>query len=108
MKRSEIQFKRHPANPYRDNSGYSTIFNIISSRPGGISRAELVVLASRITGKDLKRSRYDVAIILTASDSRLGYEPHRSARFPLLGFTIVRDCDHVRLCPPPHPEPENA
>ena len=108
MKRSEIQFKRHPANPYRDNSGYSTIFNIISSRPGGISRAELVVLASRITGKDLKRSRYDVAIILTASDAREGYEPHRSAKFPTGGYTIVRDMDHIRLCPPPVSEPDNA
>lgn len=86
---------RHPKNPFRENSGYGLLLDLIANAgQKGIGREDLLSAYCKASGKDLTHAKYDLAVINSAredSDKR-----HRSATD---GFTILKDgnCFRVRF-----------
>jgi hypothetical protein len=87
------KFPRHPKNPFREGSAYSAIFDAFVTKKNGIRRDELTKLAMEATGKDMKHSSYNLAVILSAKDSNTGSR-HQSCRE---GFFVEREGDHLTL-----------
>ena len=63
--------------PFRKNGAYAAVFSILyAHKDKGITRKQLVEDAVKATGKDEKRSRFDIAVV--TSPSKDG-KAHRSA-----------------------------
>jgi len=86
-------YPRHPNNPFRAGSSYGAIFDAFVRRASGIRRDELLKLCMNATGKDAKHASYDMAVILSAKDSKTGPR-HPSCRE---GFYVSRENDFLRL-----------
>ena len=83
---------RPPKNPFRPQSGYGLLLDIIASAKNGIGKEDLLKTYSKASGKDEQHAKYDLAVINSAredSDKR-----HRSCA---LGFTIVKEGDCFRI-----------
>ena len=84
---------RHPKNPFREGSGYGLLLDIIAdSGSKGIGREDLLKAYCKISGKDERLARFDLAVINSArqdSDKR-----HRSCAD---GFTILKEGDNYRV-----------
>lgn len=87
------KFPRHPQNVFRPGSAYGAIFDAFILRKSGIRRDELTALAAEATGKDIKHSSYDLAVLLSAKDSNTGPR-HPSCRE---GFWVKREGDCLTL-----------
>ena len=83
----------HKQNPFRPGSGYGLLVDIIAAAgPKGIGKEDLQKEYAKYSGKDLTHTRYDMAVINSASkdcDRR-----HRSCRD---GFTILKEGDNFRI-----------
>lgn len=84
---------RHKDNPFRPGSGYGLLVDIIAAAgPKGIGKEDLQKEYAKCSGKDLTHTKYDMAVINSASkdcDHR-----HRSCRD---GFTIIKEGDNFRI-----------
>ena len=83
-----------PRNPFRKfDSGYGLLVDLLAAAgPKGIGKPELIKTYSKITGKDEQHSKYDLAVILSASSD--SERKHRSCRD---GFTLTRTNDHLTI-----------
>jgi hypothetical protein len=86
-------YPRHGKNPFRVNSSYGKVFDVFASFKNGVRRDELLTKVAEAVGKDLKRSGYDLAVILSAHDSNTGSR-HRSCAE---GFWVKRENSNVTL-----------
>lgn len=84
---------RHPKNPFREGSGYGLLVDLLAhAGPKGIGKPELIKAYAKTSGKDEQHSKFDLAVILSAStDSE---KKHRSCRD---GFSILREGDHLQI-----------
>lgn len=84
---------RHPKNPFREDSGYGLLIDLIANAGSkGIGKPELIKAYVKASGKDEQHSKYDLAVINSAregSDKR-----HRSCAD---GFTILKEGDNFRI-----------
>jgi len=87
------KYRRSETNPFREGSGYGQVYDILAAHPDGLPREKLVELYSAASRKNLKKSGFDVAVVLSAKDSPTGGR-HRSCRE---GFWIERENEFVRL-----------
>jgi len=86
--------KKNPVvSPYRQGSAYNEVYLLLAKHPAGIARSKLVDLAHRKTGKRRQLCEFDVAVVLSASQSPNGPR-HKSARD---GYWIERENDFVKL-----------
>jgi len=89
---SKSVYSRHSKNPFRPQSGYSLLLDIISaSGSKGIGRENLLQDYCKASGKDLKHAKYDLAVINSAQE---GGNRHKSAKD---GFTIIKTVDNFRI-----------
>lgn len=79
--------------PYRSGSAYSKVYLILQAHPQGITRSELIRLSAKKCGKSVIRSSYDVAVVISPSESLDGPR-HRSAR---PGYWVERENQFCRL-----------
>jgi hypothetical protein len=86
-------FPRAEGNPFRENSSYSVVYDILAKHKEGLPRQRLVELLAKTTGKNPKRAGFDAAVLLSAKDSVNGPR-HRSCRS---GFYVERENDFVKL-----------
>lgn len=84
---------RHPKNPFREGSGYGLLVDLLAHAGSkGIGKPELIQAYAKTSGKDEQHSKFDLAVILSAStDSE---KKHRSCRD---GFSILREGDHLQI-----------
>lgn len=84
---------RHPKNPFREGSGYGLLVDLLAHAGSkGIGKPELIQAYAKTSGKDEQHSKYDLAVLLSAStDSE---KKHRSCRD---GFSILREGDHLQI-----------
>ena len=66
-------------NPYRAGSNYAVCFDCLFrlSKEKPVTRKALLDEYAKITGKDRKRAKYDIAVVLSPSKEGTG---HRSSR----------------------------
>jgi len=86
-------YPRHEKNPFRLNSSYGKVFDCFASFKNGVRRDELLTKVAEAVGKDLKHSKYDLAVILSAKESNVGPR-HRSCPE---GFWVRRENDNLLL-----------
>lgn len=89
---AKTNIPRNSRNPFRPNSGYSLILDIISSAKNGIGKEDLLKAYCKASGKDLAHAKFDLAVINSASEN--SDKRHRSCRD---GFTILREGDNYRI-----------
>lgn len=78
---------------FRPSSAYQKAYEILAAHPNGLSRQELLKEFMAATGKDEKHARYDLSVVLSASESPTGPR-HPCCRE---GFWVERQNDFVRL-----------
>lgn len=84
---------RHPKNPFREGSGYGLLVDLLAQAGAkGIGKPELIKAYAKASGKDEQHSKYDLAVILSASTN--SERKHRSCRD---GFTLTRTNDHLTI-----------
>jgi hypothetical protein len=66
-------YARHPDNPYRRNSGYALVYDILASRKEGVRRDQLIYLYAKESGKEMKRARWDVMIVASPNIDGTGH-----------------------------------
>lgn len=81
------------AGPFRPGSAYQRAYEILAAHPNGLTRQELLKEFMAATGKDEKHARYDLSVVLSASESPTGPR-HPCCRE---GFWIQRENDFVKL-----------
>lgn len=81
------------AGPFRPGSAYQRAYEILAGHPGGLSRQELLKKFMAATGKDEKHARYDLSVVLSASESPTGPR-HPCCRE---GFWIEKENDFLKL-----------
>ena len=93
VKSSKSAIPRHERNPFREGSGYGLLVDLLAHAGSkGIGKPELIKAYVKASGKDEQHSKYDLAVILSAStDSE---KKHRSCRD---GFSILREGDHLQI-----------
>ncbi|OGV59051.1 MAG: hypothetical protein A2283_03670 [Lentisphaerae bacterium RIFOXYA12_FULL_48_11] len=83
----KCKYPRHPKNPYRQNSGYGLVFDILASHKDGLRRDQLVSLYSKASGKVVgKGASWDVAVIVSPDEDG---SKHRSAKE---GYYVEKGC----------------
>ena len=87
------RYPRSPTNPFRDGSGYGLVFDILAAHRDGIAKEKLIEVYAKASRKNLKRAGYDVAVLLSAKNSKAG-ERHRSCAD---GFWVERENSFLRL-----------
>ena len=90
-------YPRASANPFREGSSYAVAFDVLAGHPDGITRGQLVLEVSKVTGKDEKHAGYDCAVLLSAKENG---ERHQSCRE---GFYLEKINDHLVLKTAPAP-----
>lgn len=84
---------RHPKNPFRINSGYSLLLDLIADAGSkGIGKEDLLKAYCKASGKDLTHAKYDLAVINSARED--SEKRHRSCAD---GFTIIKTVDNYRI-----------
>ena len=84
---------RHPKNPFRQESGYGLLVDLIAAAgPKGIGKEDLLKAYCKATGKDIVHAKYDLAVINSASET--SEKRHRSCAD---GFTILKETDNYRI-----------
>lgn len=91
------KYRRHPANPFREGSGYGLAFDVLASHKDGIVRADLVKAYSTASRKPLKRASFDIAVLLSPKSEKPTSERHRSCRE---GYGIRKENSHITLTLP--------
>ena len=93
VKHPKSSIPRHPKNPFREGSGYGLLVDLLAHAGSkGIGKPELIQAYAKTSGKDEQHSKYDLAVLLSAStDSE---KKHRSCRD---GFSILREGDHLQI-----------
>jgi hypothetical protein len=66
-------YARHPSNPYRRNSGYALVYDILASHIEGMRRDQLIYLYAKESGKDMKKARWDVLIVTSVNEDGSGH-----------------------------------
>jgi hypothetical protein len=66
-------------NPFRKDSAYGRIYDVLASAPEGMTRDDLLQRAVKVTRKDKEHASFDLAVVLSAKDSPTG-KRHRSCR----------------------------
>lgn len=67
--RRTSKYPRHPLNPYRRNTGYSTCFDILAFHENGIRRDQLVALYAKESGKKIGNgATWDTTIVCSSSE----------------------------------------
>lgn len=84
---------RHPQNPFREHSGYGTLVDLIAQAGSdGIAKDALVKAYCRATGKQERLAKFDLSVIVSASQD--AEKRHRSCRD---GFQILRTGDNLSV-----------
>lgn len=91
---SQPDYPRVDSNPYRENSHYATLYDVLAAHPDGISRSRLLEMYCKESGKDAVRAGFDLSVVLSPKDSRTGPR-HSSAKD---GYWVRREGDWVQLC----------
>jgi len=90
---SKTVVARHSKNPFRPGSGYGLLVDIIAAAgPKGIGKEDLQKKYVKYSGKDMIHTKYDMAVINSASKD--GDKRHKSCKD---GFTIIKTVDNFRI-----------
>jgi hypothetical protein len=84
---------RHPQNPFREGSNYGTLVDLIAQAgQTGVSKDSLIKSYCRATGKEERLAKYDLSVIVSASQD--AEKRHRSCRD---GFQVIRVGDNLSV-----------
>jgi flagellar biosynthesis/type III secretory pathway M-ring protein FliF/YscJ len=87
------KYPRHERNPYRPNSSYGLVFDVLVKQKDGITRQELSKIVSEEGGKPASLCSYDVAVVISGRESATSTR-HKSAKE---GYWVRRENDHLTL-----------
>lgn len=93
MKASKAKVPHHSQNPFRPNSGYALLINLVANAGSkGIGKEDLLKAYCKATGKDLVHAKYGLSVI---NSGEAGRTRHRSMKD---NITIIRESDNYQVC----------